>query len=299
MLVCAMAAGTARAAEFSSGGTFLAVGHGARAHGLGGAAVSLTRDDAAAYWNPANLAWIGARPGVTVMHAELLPEIHHGYDTFTFGRTAGRRLGDPEQLMRPARWGYGVYLSHLRITFESGDWTETAAQLAGAFALNNFASVGAALKGLQLRNDFEAGDANGAGLDVALSLLVTERLSAAVVGRDLWTRIGYDTHRWETLASSIQMGAEYRLRRAWSAEADFVLREGNLQRAMLGVEWLAVRDVLALRGGWTALRAGRARNFPSAGAGVRFGRFELDYGASFDNDDSFGIGQRVSLHIGM
>ena len=78
MLACLCAllslAATVRGADYSNGGTFLQLGHGARAHALGGGGVAAIRTDAAAYWNPANLAWLQKRNGVTLMHADILPE---------------------------------------------------------------------------------------------------------------------------------------------------------------------------------------------------------------------------------
>ena len=49
---------------------FLAIGVGARAHGMSGAQVALTDDITAAYWNPAGLTQIDAPFQVAAMHAE-------------------------------------------------------------------------------------------------------------------------------------------------------------------------------------------------------------------------------------
>jgi hypothetical protein len=290
----------ARGADFSTGGTFLGLGHGARAQALGGAAIALTRDDAAAYWNPANLAWLEGRPGVTLMHATLLPGIDDGYDTASFGRGAGERLGLDDQSRRPTRWGYGLFASHLGFDFESGkSWSENALQLAGACALNNYTTLGMSLKLLRASNDFESANASGAGVDLGVTFLLSDRWTASVVGRDLWTRLAWDTDKKETLTPTLTGGLEARAGRRWSAEADFGLREGRLDRVMAGLEWRPYRDLLSLRGGWTTLRAGEVRGYPSAGAGLHYDRIDVDYAASFDDADAFDIGQRVSLRIGL
>ena len=286
------------AAGYSTGGTFLPLGHGARLHGLGTAGVALLRDDAAAYWNPANLAWLQQQNGITLMHADILDEIDDGYESVSFGRAAGMRLGAPEQLLRPTRWGYGMFLSHLGFTFASGNgWSENVFQFSAAVAFSNYASVGASVKGLQAHNDFDAGDGQGAGFDLAVTVLVFERLTLAIVGRDVFTRVQWDTGTWETLQPEVTTGLELRPGNRWIVEADVAARQSSLHMAAGGVEWQAYRDVFWLRGGVTYVVPGESRVYASAGAGLRWSRLVLDYGAAFDEADAMGIGQRVSLHV--
>lgn len=286
----------AAAVGYSRGGTFLPLGHGARLHGLGTAGVALLRDDAAVYWNPANLAWLQQQNGITLMHADLLDAIDDGYESVSFGRAAGMRLGAPEQLLRPTRWGYGLFISHLGFTFASGSgWAENVFQFSAAVALSNYASVGASVKGLQAHNDFDAGDGQGAGVDLAFTVLVFERLTLAVVGRDVFTRVQWDTGTWETLQPQVTTGLELRPRNRWIVEADVAARQGSLHMAAGGVEWQVYRDLFWLRGGVTYVAPGESRVYTSAGAGLRLSRLVLDYGAAFDEADAMGIGQRVSL----
>jgi len=287
---------TAAASDFTSGGSFLPLGHGARAHALGGAGTGLLRDDSAAYWNPANLAWLGHRNGITVMHADILPGVDDGYDTASFARSRGERLGEPTQRIRPTRWGYGLFFSHLGFDFASGNgWAENVVQVGLGAAVNNFATVGIGVKGLFLGNDFDSGGASGAGFDLGVAVLLVDDITAAVVGRDVWTRLSWDTSKWETLAPSVTLGFEYRPGARWTGEVDFVLREGTAQRAAVGLEWQAFRDLLWLRGGLTVVTPGGRRTFPSAGAGVGLSHFVLDYGVSFDGEDDFEEGHRISL----
>jgi hypothetical protein len=285
------------ATDFSTGGSFLPLGHGARSYALGGAAIALTRDDMAAYWNPANLPWLDRR-GLTLMHATLLPGVSDGYDTASFGSSAGERLGLEDQSLRPRRWGYGLFASHLGFDFASGkSWAENTLQLSGACALNNYTTLGVGFKLLRGSNDFESANASGVGIDLGLTLLVSERLTAAIVAQDLWARLHWDTEKQETLTPTLTAGLEARPGHSWSAEADLTLREGRLDRVMSGLEWRPYRDLLALRGGWTILRAGERRGYPSAGVGLRYDRVIVDYAASFDDADALDVGQRVSLHI--
>jgi hypothetical protein len=290
--------GVARASDGSTGGVFLQLGHGARAHGLGGAGTALLRDDTAAYWNPANLAWQEDAFGLTLMRADILPEIDDGYTTLSFGRRIGDPLADATQTVQASRWGYGLYVSSFAFSFDSGaDWSENMLLMGGAVALSNYASIGAAFKTLRVLNDFESADATGAGLDLALTVLVFERLSMALVGRDVWTRVSWDTGLWETLKPTTTLGMEYRPYPRWAGVVDFAFRESHLYQTAAGLEWRGFGDHLALRGAYTRIDADESRSFPSAGIGVRLRSLHVDVAASFDEAESLDVGQRVSVQL--
>ena len=297
-LACLGVASVCGASDFSTGGTFLALGHGARAHALGGAGAALLRDDSAAYWNAANLAWLTPRAGATFMHANILPGITDGYQTGSVAHAPGVLLGETQQSVRPHRYGYGIFVSHMGFDFDSGStWGETTFLVGFGYAFSNFASVGLGLKALRVANDFVSADASGSGLDLSLSVLVTDRLSAAIVGRDVWTRVRWDTSNWETLDPAVTLGLELRPRARWVGVADVTLRESTLRRLALGVEWQAYRDLLWLRGGLTSVTPGESRTFPSFGTGVAYTRVRFDYGVSFDHEDALETGHRFSLGI--
>ncbi len=68
---------------------FLAIGVGARAHGMSGAQTALTGDITASYWNPAGLAQIAAPMQVGAMHAEWFVGVSQ-YDYLGFGKQLNR-----------------------------------------------------------------------------------------------------------------------------------------------------------------------------------------------------------------
>ncbi len=68
---------------------FLAIGVGARAHGMAGAQTALVSDITAAYWNPAGLADIRAPFQAAAMHAEWFVGVAQ-YDYLGFGKTLNR-----------------------------------------------------------------------------------------------------------------------------------------------------------------------------------------------------------------
>ena len=68
---------------------FLAIGVGARAHGMSGAQTAITNDLSAAYWNPAGLTNIDAPFQVNAMHAEWFAGVGQ-YDYLGFGKSLNK-----------------------------------------------------------------------------------------------------------------------------------------------------------------------------------------------------------------
>lgn len=68
---------------------FLAIGVGARAHGLSGAQTAVVNDITAGYWNPAGLSEISAPFQVAAMHAEWFVGVSQ-YDYLSFGKALNR-----------------------------------------------------------------------------------------------------------------------------------------------------------------------------------------------------------------
>lgn len=68
---------------------FLAIGVGARAHGMSGAQTALVNDITAAYWNPAGLSEIEAPFQLAAMHAEWFAGVGQ-YDYLSFGKALNR-----------------------------------------------------------------------------------------------------------------------------------------------------------------------------------------------------------------
>ncbi|MEZ4963929.1 MAG: PorV/PorQ family protein [Saprospiraceae bacterium] len=67
---------------------FLAIGVGARAHGMSGAQTAVVNDITAAYWNPAGLTSIDAPFQIAAMHAEWFAGVGQ-YDYLSFGKALG------------------------------------------------------------------------------------------------------------------------------------------------------------------------------------------------------------------
>jgi len=87
LLLGSTAAFSLKAQKYSN--EFLAIGVGARAHGMAGAQTALVNDITAAYWNPAGLADIRAPFQAAAMHAEWFVGVAQ-YDYLGFGKTLNR-----------------------------------------------------------------------------------------------------------------------------------------------------------------------------------------------------------------
>ncbi len=79
-----------RAQKYSN--EFLAIGVGARAHGMSGAQTALVNDITAGYWNPAGLSAIEAPFQIGAMHAEWFVGVSQ-YDYLAFGKSLDRDRG--------------------------------------------------------------------------------------------------------------------------------------------------------------------------------------------------------------
>jgi hypothetical protein len=82
--------GALQAQKYSN--EFLAIGVGARAHGMSGAQTALAGDITAGYWNPAGLSAIEAPFQIGAMHAEWFVGVSQ-YDYLAFGKSLDRERG--------------------------------------------------------------------------------------------------------------------------------------------------------------------------------------------------------------
>jgi hypothetical protein len=147
------------------------------------------------------------------------------------------------------------------------------------------------------RQRVRVGRCDGFGFDLGVSVLVKDNWFASVVWRDLYTRVSFDTETAQTLSPGLDFGVDWELHRGWSGEVDAILREGTLQRIAGGLEWRTYHELVAVRAGFTVVQTGETRTYPTAGAGLRWSHFGLDYGVSFDADDAFGLGHRFALRV--
>ena len=261
----------ASAAETAS---FLTVGAGARALGLGGAYSALGQDADSLYWNPAGLARLEKRD-VSVSHAELFAQSRHDLLSYAHPTAMGTFAGAFTYLSQAGLDGRDA-LGRPTGSYQASD----AAVTAGYARKTDWADLGASVK--YLRSHIGSTEAQGAAVDLgARRSFGAVTLGAAV--RNLGAGLKYEDQR-NDLPLRLAAGAAYKF--AGGHAAVFELTNGPRGAgtdAAFGGEYQAIRNVV-LRGGYTTRSVVGGSGFEAArglslGVGVSRERWRLDYAA--------------------
>lgn len=287
---------TGAAADYSRGGAFKTTGYGARAGGMGGAAVAGVTDEGAAYWNPAMMA--------------LLPSnlIGASYINLVAGTTA--RLSqvayahvieksDRDDVRGTlARHAVGALYTNLKLDIQGGTgYDENVLRVAYSYTPDYFVSIGFAGEVFMSSADVDGFGAKGTSVDAALRMWLLENLTVGLVMRNAFSRYSYDDGTDFRREREFVAGAATTLFRYVHTEADLVFAHGDLARAVLGAETGYFFEHLAVRAGFAAVNTGEPRNVPYAGFGAAFDRFRLHYNVNLDDESAFESTHRFSLSI--
>jgi hypothetical protein len=277
-------------------GTFSARDHDARGLAMGGAVLTLSRGDAAVYWNPSRMPFRGCR-SVTVAHGDVIEDFSSGLTTISASIPWGGHPTDEYGLGVSPRWAAGVFVSRFGLdeVAETASWSETAASGAFARSLWGFASAGVSVRYLNVGSDVDEGRADGSAADLAFSVDTTDRTRAAVVVRNLFSNLSWDGGREEDLMTTVDLALSYEYAGLAAAEIAFNIDGDGVAAAAIGAEVALAEGGLVLWGGFKRINDDEARHVPSLGVGVPVGSLEFGYGASFDDDQVFGTSQRFSL----
>lgn len=306
-------------------GEFMAPGGGARALGMGGAFAAVAADASAVFWNPAGIAGMEQRQ-ILAMHAEQFGDLlNYNFGAYVQPTTlvdAARKpafgfalihLGDPDQLVTnqytmvsDANGQYLVDDNGNRIPYESipKESNNSFAGL-GTFAIVTGAgSIGGTLK--LIYQDMIAGESSmGIGIDLGFlrhDFLTRNLALGAKLADATGTYISWSTGTNEFIVPSLKLGSAYEIESEslngsvlFAVDADFFFDDRQTASQFwsetvsadlrLGVE-LSFQEKVMLRGGLDAEN-------PTAGAGLYFGMFGLDY--AYLHHDAFDSTHRVSL----
>jgi hypothetical protein len=283
------------AAGGSQGGTFLPLGWDARGQALGGAATILTRDEAAAYWNPANLVFLTS-PGGGIGTTRPIPGMDNLYTVASFGSGLLDTRRSVDGTIEVRRLAVAMTMSHLGLKLREGSsWNEGTLGLSAGFSFNPYSFAGVSWRMMKSWSGVEDAGAWGSALDISFTTRLSRRMWIAATVRDVWSKVHYPYSSWEigptmVLALSLERMARGRL----SAELDVVLREGELNSYRLGAEAALVPGILWLQGGADVRRVNGSRTIPWLGftAGLMGARISL--AAGFDPEDNLGRQTRVT-----
>lgn len=280
----------------SVGGAFSVHDHDARGLAMGGATITLARGDAAVHWNPARLPYQQGR-SVTVAHGDMIEDFTSGLTTVSAAVPWGGSPTDEYGIGRSPRWAVGAFVSRFGLDEVGGSasWSETAISGAVSRTLWGYAAAGLSIRYLNIGSDIDEGSANGIAADLAMSLEATDRTRAALVVRNLMSQLHWENGRDEELQTSVDLAFSYTHDRYGAAEMAFNVDGDGVATATVGAEVTLAQGGLVLWGSLKRINDEVARHTPSLGVGVPVGSLEVGYGASFDDDETFGTTQRFSV----
>ncbi|MBI2788188.1 MAG: PorV/PorQ family protein [Elusimicrobia bacterium] len=269
-LMLAFAAQASRAAETAS---FLDIGVGGRALGMGGAYTALADDANALYWNPSGLSKLEKRE-VTASHAEMFESTRLDFLAYAHPTSQGT-------------FAAGLtYLSQGKIDGRDSLGRRTAGYDASDAAVSlgyarklEIADLGATFK--YLRSHIAGTEAQGAAVDIGAKRAF-DRVSVGAALRNLGPGLKYQDQR-NDLPLRLAVGSAYRFAGGHAAAAELVNGpRGAGTDVSFGGEYQAVKN-LHLRAGYTTQTAvAGGSGFDAArgltmGLGFRNEKWSLDY----------------------
>lgn len=258
------------AAETAS---FLDIGVGARALGMGGAYTVLADDANSLYWNPAGLSKLEKRE-FTASHAELFESTRLDFLAYAHPTSQGTFAAGLTYLSQSTIEGRDS-LGRPTAGFDAAD----AALSLGYARKLEAADLGATFK--YLRSHIGSSEAQGAALDIGAKRAF-DRVSLGAALRNLGPGLKFQDQR-NDLPLRLAVGAAYKFAGGHAAAAELVNGpRGAGTDASFGGEFQAVKS-LYLRAGYTtqtAITGGSgfdAARGLTMGLGLRNEKWSLDY----------------------
>jgi len=268
----------------NTGASFLNIGVGARALGLGSAFTAGADDATATYWNPAGLSQLSRRE-LSASHTEWVSDLRHDF------------LGFAIPTKRGAVALSAIYLSQGGIDRRdaaggktgSFDATDAAGVLSFSRTLSPRTRAGVSAKYIQQKID--DAQATGLAFDFGTQFDLSPKVSLGAAVRNLGSDMTFLSEKY-SLPTSLTGGASFNLFHGFVMAAE-LRHEPNVSRTSfnLGTEYQAL-GVMSLRAGYQALMrravtpSGAFKNSGSSlgnlsgfglGVGLKLSRYTVDY----------------------
>src|SRR5262245_55772128 len=295
LVLAALGAAPAGAQTINSP-AFAPLSGGARAYALSGAEVALADDAAAAFVNPARLAFLRGS-SMVLGYARLVEDVPSDRGELSYALPLGDPIAAPFQQEGAYRTviAFGAEYQRLELSQGSG-YHEVTGTIAASLAPAHILAFGVAVRGLTTGSDVDGLQASGTALDLGFSIALLPDLEAAIVGHNITGSVKYEGRESEKPGRSAQLGLAFTRWRWAQAEADLIDEYDGAKSLAFGVEVLP-QHVLTLRGGLRQWLEPESRTVPSAGVGFRRHGIFFDYAARFDTDEALGLQHRVSLGL--
>ncbi|MGD8413616.1 MAG: hypothetical protein PVF33_05260 [Candidatus Latescibacterota bacterium] len=288
----------AAVAGFSLGGAFKSPGYGARAWGMGGAAVATVNDEGSVYWNPGMMAlaptnaigaaYINLVPGTTARQSQLAyVHVFNRHDTGPDGISVGYHA-------------VGVMYTNLRLGVQSGEnYDENTVRLAYSYTPDPLVSFAIAWDLFASSSGVDGFDSRGTSVDGALRLSMTEHVVVGLVARNAFSRYSYDDGTDYRREREYVLAVSSRSIPYFAIEGDMVYAHGGTSRWIVGAETDYMFGVLALRAGVAAISAGESRTVPYYGMSVGASRLFIHYNVNMDTESAFADTHRFTVSFSL
>jgi hypothetical protein len=194
------------------------------------------------------------------------------------------------------RYGIGVCLEHDGVELSQGsDWSSEMVCVGLGYRLAPYASVGLATKLLLSRTGLQGAGAKGFGIDLGAILDVNSVVSLALAVRNSAGTVSWDEGQSESPPFIGAFGGRLSLPYGVTGNACFSVSNADRSKVGLGIEVPIARTGLDLRAGYLRHGDDNSRGIMTAGFGIAYSRFSLDYAVRMDDEIALGTTHILSV----
>ncbi|HOZ02020.1 MAG TPA: PorV/PorQ family protein [Candidatus Syntrophosphaera sp.] len=282
---------------------FMRMGVGSRIIAMGEAGSTVSNDIVSGYWNPSGLTYLKDIEVGTMYNFSM------GYDRRHTYAAVGKNFGFGALAFSWINAGVGDIDGY----DEDGDPTGTFSDEEHSFALSyarNFDRFSIGLSPKFYYSSIAGESDTGFGVDLGAHYDVNQYLEVGLMGRDLYGKYGPETVPYEISAGlavfpilGVTLAADLKLEKTENPYvcfgAEYWTSIGRDREAGSQLDDIAISE----QGTWsdilsefeTGLRLGYNQGRLSAGTGVKFRNFQLDYVFRFNDHDIFADDHIISL----
>lgn len=287
----------------NSAAAYIRMGIGARIVAMGEAGTATAKDVTAAYWNPAGLSYLKDIEFATTYALDM------GYDRNYQHAAIAKRFGFGVMALSWVNAGVSDIIGTDINNNDTGVFDDSENNIAISYA-NRYKQLSYGITPKIYTSSIDGDTKVGFGVDLGAKYDINQYLEAGLMLRDIYGTLADDTIPYQaqlgvtaypflgvTLAADLHyeksedpyliFGAEYWTTVGKDPEADSKLSVINVQERNAWADLLSNFQ--------TGLRVGFNDNRFSAGAGIRFRNFQIDYAYRIGNHDIFGDDHLLGL----